>query len=138
MAEKFSIHFDEPLIAATAGHEEQISSRVNLIAHEWLKLVSANIPNFSESEWFALSVVDGIADIEDDAILEKLWAIMEDAKGECNVFDVKPMLLASKLRALTITQLYALRETLRRLNKALDQGQTMQAALINAGAITVD
>jgi dihydroxyacetone kinase len=135
MAEKFAIYFGEPLATATAGYEDQRSARVNLIAHEWLHIISDNVPNLSVPEWQAVMAATTSTALGDDAALKLLWATVADAGPECRPHGVDCDALAAKLRGLTVSQRYALRETLERAWHACDAGDDVSSALRSAGAL---
>jgi len=135
MAEKFPIYFGEPLATATAGYESQRSARINRVAHEWLQMIADNVPQLPASEWQALMAATTSAAIADDATLKLLWASVADAAVECQQFEVDADALAAKLRKMTATQRYALREMLERAWAAVEAGEDPQACLQKAGAL---
>lgn len=135
MAEKFAIYFGEPLATGTAGYEDQRSARVNQIAHEWLEIVADSVPNLSASEWQAVMAATSSARLADEATLNFVWAAVADAGTECSQHGVDSDELATKLRSLTVSERYALRETLQRIWAGLDAGADIQESLRQSGAV---
>jgi hypothetical protein len=128
MAEKFAIYFGEPLATATAGYEDQRSARVNQVAHEWLQMIADGVPQLSVAEWQALMATTSSTAIADDDTLRLLWAAIDDS-AECDRFGVDGEDLARKIRTLTLTQRYALRETLARAWAAVEGGGQIADAI---------
>jgi hypothetical protein len=119
MAEKISIYAGGPIATALVGYETERSVRINRICADWQNLIAASVPTLTEAQWYALIIASsGMA-------MHRLWGDEAAATEICeNLEEIEQMANVAGLRAMTLPQLIALRETMRRYWLAIEAEPT--------------